>query len=182
MLFNHAPIRYPVDNNYKGQPMRNTVTILLVSTLALSACQSRYNPVNWFGNGEEVIENPEGANPLIPEKSAFTRPEDIYPGVPVAKITELKIERIADGALIRAKGVADRQGVYALKLSPMNNGIPVNGVLTYELLGVHPKYPLGVGSEQSRQVIVAHSLTDQQLAGVRTIKVVAHQNTMQARR
>ncbi|MEQ9693205.1 hypothetical protein [Shimia sp. SDUM112013] len=164
--------------------MRKTILLLLVSATALSACQSRYNPFNWFGNGEEVVVDPnaEPPNPLLPERSALARPEEAYPGVPVTRIDELKIERVADGAIIRATGTADRHGVFDLKLRPLNDGEPVDGVLTYEFLGVHPKYPPGVGSEASRRVIVAHALTDQQLQGVRTIRVQAFQNAMQARR
>ncbi|MEP5385111.1 MAG: hypothetical protein ABJQ23_17070 [Shimia thalassica] len=177
-------MRYPETKENEVEPMRKTVLLLLVSATLLSACQSRYNPVNWFGNGEEVEVDPNAAppNPLLPEKSAIARPEEVYPGVPITRVTELKIERVAGGAIIRATGVADRQGVFALKLRPLNEGEAVDGVLTYEFLGIHPQNPIGIGAESSRTLIVAHSLTDQQLEGVRTIKVTAHQNALQARR
>ena len=164
--------------------MRNVVICLMVSAMVLSACNTRLNPRNWFGNSEEVpVEAAGEVNPLIPTESRiWQRPEEVYAGVPVRTVTELKVERIADGAIIRATGVAYVQGAFAVKLSPLNNGEPENGVLTYELLAVHPSWGSRGGTEQTRTVTVAHSLTDQQLAGVRTIKVVAAENARQSRR
>ncbi len=165
--------------------MRNLVICLAVGAILLSACSTRLNPRNWFGGSEEVaVEATAGeANPLIPEQNQLMRrPEATYAGVPVRSVTELKVERIADGAIIRASGVAYVQGAFAVKLSPLNEGVPQNGVLTYELLAVHPSWGSRGGSDQTRTVTVAHSLTEQQLSGVRTIKVVAAENARQSRR
>lgn len=164
--------------------MRNLVLCLAIAAMGLSACNSRYNPVNWFGSSEEVPEGEAAAtNPLIPPKSGFvSRPEDIYPGIPVARVTELKVERVADGAIIRATGVAHVQGAFGVKLMPQNEGKPVKGVMTYDLMAIHPADAPRGGADQTRQVVVAHALTDQQLAGVRTIRVVGMENARQARR
>lgn len=164
--------------------MRIVVICLAIAVTGLSACNSRYNPVNWFGGSQEVpADGAANTNPLIPQKSDFSsRPEESYPGIPVAKITELKVERVADGALIRATGIAHVQGAFGVKLRPKDDGKPVNGVLTYELLAVQPSTGVRGGSEKTREVTVAHALTDQQLAGVRTIRVEAYENARQARR
>lgn len=166
--------------------MRKIVACLAIAVLSLSGCSTKLNPGNWFGNSEEVAvaENPTATpNPLIPEENGILkRPEDVYPGIPVQKVTELKVERLADGAIIRASGVAYVQGAFSVKLMPMNEGEPVKGVLSYELMAVHPGAAPRGGSERTRLVTVAHSLTDQQLEGVRTIKVVAKENARQARR
>ena len=164
--------------------MRKIVVCLAVAAMVLSACNTRLNPRNWFGSSEEVsTEAAASKNPLIPDDSSFvSRPEEIYPGAPVRTVTELKVERVADGAIIRASGVAYVQGAFNVKLMPLNNGEPVSGVLTYELLAIQPSAGPRGGPDQSRLVTVAHSLTDQQLAGVRTIKVVAKENARQARR
>lgn len=164
--------------------MRNLVMCLLVGAMVLSACSTRLNPRNWFGSSEEVAIDPTGeVNPLLPtQNQLMKRPEEVYAGVPVRTVTELKVERLRDGALIRASGVAYVQDAFAVKLSPLNEGVPQNGVLTYELLAVHPAWGSRGGSDQTRTVTVAHSLTDQQLEGVRTIKVVAAENARQARR
>lgn len=164
--------------------MRNYVMCLVVGAMVLSACSTRLNPRNWFGSSEEVAVDPTGeVNPLLPEENGLLkRPEAVYAGIPVRTVTELKVERVRDGAIIRATGVAYVQDAFAVKLSPMNEGKPQSGVLTYELLAIHPSWGARGGPEQTRTVTVAHSLTNQQLEGVRTIKVVAAENARQARR
>ncbi|WP_299356101.1 hypothetical protein [uncultured Shimia sp.] len=164
--------------------MRKIAFSLAIAAIVLSACSTRLNPRNWFGNSQEVATgSTTERNPLIPEENALaTRPEEVYPGVPVQKVTELVVERLDDGALIRASGVAYVQGAFSVKLQPLNEGKPENGVLTYELLAVHPSWGTRGGTDQARTVTVAHNLTDQQLEGVRTIKVVAADNARQARR
>lgn len=162
--------------------MRIIVLCLAIAVMGVSACNSRYNPVNWFGGSEELPEEGSSTNPLIPKKSGMSRPEESYPGIPVASISELKVERVAGGALIRATGVAYVQGAFNVQLQPQNKGEPVNGVLTFDLMAIHPGNGYAGGPDKTREVIVAHSLTDQQLEGVRTIKVVANTNARQARR
>ncbi len=164
--------------------MRFLTLSLLIAVLGLSACSSNWNPVNWFGSSKEVAAEPtKEVNPLIPVKnSVLSRPEKEYSGTPVAKITELKVERVANGALIRAKGVANVQGAFNVRFAPQNDGNPVSGVLTFEMQAIHPRHGPQGGSEKSREVIVAYRMTKQQLQGVRTIKVVASQNARQSRR
>jgi len=164
--------------------MRFLTVSLLIAFFGLSACSSNWNPVNWFGSSKEVaVESSTAANPLIPVKTGmFSRPDEEYPGIPVAKVTELKVERVANGALIRATGVAYVQGAFNVRLVPQNDGIPVSGVLTFEMQAVHPRRSTSAGSEKTREVIVAYRMTDQQLQGVRSIKVAATENARQSRR
>lgn len=168
--------------------MRKSVTILiLVAALGLSACSSRLNPMNWFGGSEEVdltAEDKAKVNPLIPKDGPNLlgkRSGETYIGDPVARIDELRVERIPGGAIIRVEGLATVQGAYAAKLDPRNDGDVVKGVLSYDLKAVqNPRYR--VGPEATRQLVVALKLTDQQLQGVRTIKVYSRENARQARR
>lgn len=165
--------------------MRFLIPTLLIAILGLSACSSNWNPVNWFGRSQEVAVDAtaEDVNPLIPKRRGMlTRPEEDYPGIPVAKITELKIERVPNGALIRAKGVAHVQGAFSVRLDPLNDGEPVSGVLSFEMLAIHPKGGNPGGSEKTREVIVAYRLTNQQMEGVRTIRVIGVENARQSRR
>ena len=168
--------------------MRNSITILLlVAALGLSACSSRLNPLNWFGGSEEVElteEEKAKLNPLLPQEGPGLlgkRPDAGYLGTPVARIDELYVERVPGGAIIRATGLGTVQGAYAVKLDPRNEGEPEKGVLSYDLKAVqNPRY--AVGPESGRRLIVAHKLTDQQLEGVRLIKVYSKSNARQARR
>ena len=164
--------------------MRIVLSLLLISTLALTACQSRWNPVNWFGSDEPA---PDGtANPLLPgqeDTGMFAkRPVAVYNGIPIQTVKSVTVQKVPEGALITAVGVPYVHGVFAVKLKPRNGGKPENGVLTYDLLGIHPSGAPYGGPERSREVTVGHVVTTQQLKGVHTIRVAGQQNARQARR
>ena len=67
--------------------------------------------------------------------------------------------------------------------APMNalRPLPVDGVLTYRLEGVRPNKQTTVGTKPTREVIAARRLTDQQLRGVRQIRVEGQLNAQVAR-
>ena len=77
--------------------MRKTLSLLLASTITLTACgavrESRINPFNWFGQSRsESVQTKQNTNPLIPEKSggvfAGMRAKDAeYLGLPFDQVT-----------------------------------------------------------------------------------------------
>ena len=176
--------------------MRKTLTALLVATFALGACgtirDSRANPFNWFGPARPaappVREATPATNPLIPESNSLfsnvlPRAEEDYMGRPFDQVTDLTIEPVPGGAIVRVTGRAARQGVYAVQLTPTNEDEePVEGVLTYRLEGVEPDFNTRIGTQPTREVIAARKLTDQQLAGVTAIRVEGQRNAVVARR
>lgn len=172
--------------------MRKTLPLLLAATLTLGACgmvrESRVNPFNWFGQSRsEPVQQVENTNPLIPKSGGlFSRArtdEAVYIGRPFEQVTDLTVERIPGGAIIRATGLAARQGIYAVQLTPKNEAeLPVDGVLTYRLEGIRPSKPTPIGSKPTREVTAARKLTDQQLAGVQRIRVEGQLNAQVARR
>lgn len=172
--------------------MRKTLPLLLAATLALTACasirDSRVNPFNWFGQSRsERLEQTANTNPLIPRGGglfARARAEDqVYLGRPFEQVTDLTIERVPGGAIIRATGLAARQGIYAVQLTPENEEEEaVDGILTYRLEGIRPSRPTPVGTKPTREVIAARRVTDQQLQGVRQIRVEGQLNAQVARR
>ena len=168
--------------------MKKTLGILLISALVLSACgrvrDSAVNPFNWFGSSETVETDAEEVNPLSPVKknSILDREEGPYAGTLVADLTTLKIERVSGGAIIRVKGIASTQGAFDVRMQPENDDHePVKGVLTYTLLAVQPP-GFRQGPAQSREITAAVFRTDQELANVRTIRVVGANKTLQSRR
>lgn len=170
--------------------MRKTLPLLLAAALVLSACaavrDSRINPFNWFGQSRsEPIEAAENTNPLIPRRSGLfgNNREEVYLGRPFEQVTALTIERVPGGAIVRATGLAARQGIYAVQLTPENDEEePVDGVLTYRLEGVRPNRATPVGTQPTREVVAARRLSDQQLRGVRSIRVEGQLNAQVARR
>lgn len=172
--------------------MRISLSALLVASLALGACGSSLNPLNWFGRStsEPAAADSKPVNPLIPtggDRSLLRNltgadKEEIYNGQPFGEVVALVVERRDGGAIVRVTGRADRQGIYDVRLTPANEDEkPVDGVLTYRLEGLEPANT-GVGSPASREVTAARSLTNQKLRGVRTIRVEGVRNSRVVRR
>jgi hypothetical protein len=170
-----------------GQPgMRKITSALLVASLVLAGCgtvrESRFNPFNWFGRGQVEPVQTTAANPLIPEtrqgvfanrRAAAPKPAD----APLAaQVGDLAVERIAGGALIRATAVSDTVGAFRVVLVPENDGIPVDGVLTYSLRAFTAPAGSVPMPERARSHVAALRVSDQDLAGVRTIRVQAERN------
>lgn len=164
--------------------MTRRILALTLSASLVASCgsigTSVLNPMNWFGGStSKTVE--EGANPLIPRKNALSsrRDEAPYAGQLVGTVSELLIERRPGGAIIRAKGVSDRQGAYAVRLVKDETQDDPSK-LVYDLRALQRNG--GVGGTASRAVTVAEWLTDQDLAGVRSISVRGASNIRTARR
>jgi len=173
--------------------MRISLPLLLAATLGLGACasarDSAFNPSNWFGRASaEAATDGAAVNPLIPQNSEGifarrTAEADAYAGRPIDEITNLTVERIQGGAIIRATGRATRQGVHAVRLTPLTvDETPIKGVLTYRLEGVLPARATPTGAAATREGTAARQITDQELRGVRTIRVEGVRNARVTRR
>ncbi|GGX46004.1 hypothetical protein GCM10007385_11890 [Tateyamaria omphalii] len=170
--------------------MRLILPALLIATLTLSACaavrDSRVNPINWFGNSRSgpVQPDPRAAtNPLIPETrraglfSSLREQTELYVGTPIDQVTDLVIERVPGGAIVRATGIASEDRVYDVRLTTESDeNVPVDGTLTYQLRAVHSDRPTRRLSQRVRTVTAARRLTDQELAEIRVIRVEGLRN------
>lgn len=163
--------------------MQKSLSVLLISAVVLSGCgNSRLNPKNWFGRSQAVpVASATDANPLIPRKNRLLKRDTSYQGTLVGEIRDLTIERVPGGAIARVAGLADQQGPYEVRLIPLNDGAPVGGVLSYELRALNLPYK-AVGTERSRTLTAAVFVTDQDLAGVREIRVLGARNARSSRR
>lgn len=174
--------------------MHKLTILVLVGVMTLGACSTRLNPFNWFDRGQsepvQVPRETEQTNPLIPERErvrlnlfGLRDDEEEYPGGPIDQVSDLVIERVPGGAVIRASGVADYQGAYGVRLAPANEDeVPQDGVLTYRLEVIRPNSARVGGSVPLRTVTAARHVTDNQLAGVRTIRVEGLRNAQTSRR
>ncbi len=171
--------------------MRKYFPILLTATIFLTGCSSNYNPVNWFDNDPPEEDNftpIEETNPLIPQSEGNFITEgreerNRYKGVPIDRVTAVRTERVPGGLLIKAWGLANTQGVYEARLTPVNSDeAPEDGVLRYRLLARNDPNTTVQGAQVTREVIVARKRTDQELAGTRIIRVEGANNTVEVRR
>lgn len=165
----------------------------LVTMTGLSACttwsDSRVNPSNWFGRSRPAELNPDTianeVNPLLPKSASdfITGNRVASEGFPIDQVTSLVIERTISGAIIRAEGLASRQGAYDARLIPDTpDETPVDGVLSYRFVVKYPNEPTTAGSANARTVSVARSVTTQLLEPARTIRVTGEQNARESRR
>lgn len=168
--------------------MQKPLALTLAGALVLAGCgwkESRVNPVNWFGKSEPVeVVVTENTNPLLPQKEQkrglFDKREDVDNSVLVGQLAELRIDRTNIGAIIHATAIADRQGAYDVELRPVEH--TEQDVLTLEFRVVYPEDPTVAGSDYSRTVRAARSVTHQGLEGIRLIRVLAAQNALESRR
>ncbi|WP_300584117.1 hypothetical protein [Marivita sp.] len=171
--------------------MRKPVTLLILATVMLTGCatisESRLNPFNWFGSSEPDPAAADVANakvnPLIPARRASIFRDDgpeVFAGRPIAEVTELLVERRPGGAVIRATGQADRLGPFDVRLIA-DEAASVDGTLVYDLKALQQPGPRNT-NPRARQVTAGLWITDQSLAGIRTITVRGANNARSVRR
>lgn len=172
--------------------MRIPLMMLLAASFFLVACggwrDARVNPRNWFGNSRSVeVQIPADArptNPLIPQRSGVaSRPDPIDTSVEITAVTELQINQTTTGAILLVTGIAERQGAFdaELRIDPVDVENP-SDVLAFTFRVVYPQDPTAAGTEHTRTIHVAHSLSNQDLRGIRLIRVRGAQNIMESRR
>lgn len=169
--------------------MFKPVAVVLLSALVLTSCgtvrESRLNPFNWFGRSTStpVATVESDVNPLIPRRraSVFRNNESdaAYTGWDIGEVSEMLVERRPGGAVIRATGVSDRQGPFEVRLVKIEEESDAQ-TLTYALRGIQPRGPRG--TDWSRTLTAATWLTDNELAGIRTIRVRGARNIRAVRR
>ncbi len=173
--------------------MQKTLSVLLIVMLPLSACSgwrdSRVNPSNWFGpSAPAPIEQPaDDANALIPDQGSgrglLARPEEQDARVTITTVKELRIDPNPSGAIVVATGIAFRQGAYDAQLRPVvSEENRKNGILEFEFRVNYPPYATAQGSERTREITDAIDVSQQDLEGIRLIRVKAQQNALESRR
>ncbi|MEM9757152.1 MAG: hypothetical protein AAF914_14210 [Pseudomonadota bacterium] len=140
----------------------------LIALLALAACASRLNPLNWFGGARE-------------ERIAVTDapPEVSDPRPLVDEIVDVRVEQVPSGAIVTVTGRATRQGFWepALVESGREDGSIVYTFRVLEPLGATP-----TGSSVSREIVTAIALSNSDLADIRQIVVEGARNRLIVRR
>lgn len=173
--------------------MYKTLTVLLTASMALSACSSwrdsRANPSNWFGTSTPAPSefSVDDANALIPEQrdggGLFAGPEVVDNSVAIGVIDELRIDPTPTGAIIFASGTAVRQGAFNAQLvRTVSDELSKDGIVEFTFRVEYPEYQTAQGSDRSRMVSDAITMTTQDLEGIRLVRVVGQRNALESRR
>lgn len=173
--------------------MHKTLSVLLFAAMSVSACggwrDSRANPSNWFGSStpSPTEVSADDADALVPQQSSgkglFARPDAEDNSVPIAVINELRIDPTPTGAIIYASGTAIRQGAFNAQLARVRSEeLSKNGIMEFTFRVDYPEYATVQGNERSRMVSDATTVSNQDLEGIRMVRVVGQQNALESRR
>lgn len=148
--------------------MRRAVLTGLAATLVLSACGgSRLNPFNWFRRSERTAT-------VAPAPDAPADPRAL-----VDQVTDLVVEPLTGGVVVRATGLPPTQGFWDAELVAR----PVeDGVLVYDFRVSPPAPGAAVSTVQSREITVGAYLSDIKLAGITQITVQGARSARTTRR
>lgn len=94
----------------------------------------------------------------------------------VAYVSAVRADINPNGVILVATGLPESQGYWDAQLVSLNDEHPVDGVLSYEFVAAKPAEPMGVGSPESREVVVGRSISNRKLRGVSGIRVVSASN------
>lgn len=186
------------------------LTAALTALLLLSACGtisrlgdsagdsfrgSRLNPFSWFGRSTETRQVAAGAESdaelIAAAQSAAAAPvprrstlrTDIGDfRLLVDEVTEMQIDRLPGGAIVRATGLPRTQGYWDAGLIAAPLEQQGEDTLVFEFRLYPPINARAQGPAPAREVVVGRFVSDQTLQGVRQIVVIARQNRRAARR
>jgi hypothetical protein len=150
--------------------MNKTLVTALCATMALGACssigQSRLNPFNWFGRSQEV----RVVAPTVAANDTRAL---------VTQVTDLTLEKMPGGVIIRATGLPPTQGFWQAELvaRPFEDG-----KIIYDFRVFPPVTPQAASTTQSREIIVATYLSNIKLGSIREITVQGASNARSSRR
>ncbi len=136
--------------------------LILSVILTLAACESRINPFNWFGGDREQR--------VRVEPDASGRPVVVDGRVLANELIQMSVEQTTTGAIVRATGIVPVQGFYDAELVLVER---TETSVVYEFRVEQPRANAIAGVQQ---ISVATELTVGELAGVRSITVIAGNN------
>jgi len=155
--------------------MRTPLFASLILAMAVSGCGfsgSALNPFNWFDNIQQ------GPSTLAPEGGYAAAKLDNRELV--AEVTQLEIKRTQGGAIVSVTGLTPTQGWWNAELIADNDGLPVDGVMSYQFVIARPDANTPAAQRilapESRSISVAAYIPNQRLEAVRKVIVTGANN------
>jgi hypothetical protein len=143
---------------------------------ALAGCsqgwkENRINPSNWFSANDR----PESLVPIEEDLVIDNRPL-------VPQVTALSLDETPSGVIVRATGVTPTAGYWQGGLVlEQRDGKPDNGQLSFVFRAAPPLQPTEVSNQRAREITAARFISNQQLQGVETIRIVGERNSLSSR-
>ena len=140
-----------------------------LAVLAVTGCgvsETRLNPFNWFGGDRSEAITAEA-------RAEVTTPV-------IDQVVSLTVDPTPGGAIVSTVGLPPTQGFWDAELVRMPTDDPSVILFDFRILPPLERYP--AGTQPSREVLGGTFLTNQDLAGVRTIAVQGAQNRRSVRR
>lgn len=161
--------------------MKRILFPVLISAVTVTGCarlaDSRINPMNWFSRSQADVTTPTGEiKPLV---NANRTTQTVDNRSLLSSVSAMSIDRTPGGAIVRATGLAATQGFYNAQL--VLAGVE-NGVMTLEFRAQSPSDIQISGPAATREITAARALSNDELLGIRTIRVVAATNSRSSRR
>lgn len=101
----------------------------------------------------------------------------------IAQLQSVAPEAALRGVILKATGIAATEGYYNAQLVATNGGLPdERGIVTYEFRATPPETPGRAGPVQTRRLIAAAFIGDDDLAGIRGFRVRSASNVVDLRR
>ncbi len=148
--------------------MRTKYITLSVMALALTGCgigDSGLNPFRWLSQEEPVERLSEvDIAPLIEDRPL------------VQSVDALVSERLPGGIIIRATGLPPSQGWFDAQLVREGAAAAGTGVIVYSFRARPPEEQTRVSTQQSRELVAGAYLSDIELAGITSIRVLSASN------
>jgi hypothetical protein len=139
--------------------MKRALILMTVLGLTLGGCgKTNLNPLKWLSKSRKDAQVEVYAAPVDPR------------GL-IATVVTLEIEPLRSGVLVRATGLPPTQGFWDAALVPLpNDG---SDHLVFEFRIFPPSVPAADGTQVSREITAAASVTTFDLSGITVIEVRA---------
>lgn len=166
--------------------MRRQVIIsgLVLSLMAGCATvkESRFNPLNWFGKSESIAVDQNGQNVTVLKTLAPRKGYPVFVDTrPLApQIIEMQMVKSASGAIVTATAALPSTGYYDAELVAVPSESANTLVFDFRLRAPSQNAPAGTAAQ--RQITAAKSLSNADIAGIRTVIVRGADGARQVRR
>ncbi|MFQ5622719.1 MAG: hypothetical protein ACE5FS_04910 [Paracoccaceae bacterium] len=137
--------------------------VFFVACTVLAGCAFKMPNIPFLGIGDDAKKS----------KAAVVDPTQLLPDV-----TDAKLEPVADGMILRATGIAPRQGYHGASLVAVG---AEGSTIRFQIRAIPPAFATPQGPPRSRRLLVARVLSFKEMKGIRTIEIISGNRKLRLR-